>query len=401
MPPGGIQGLMLYMYCADLCRKFSCVPICDFKKSLEMKHTNTRDRSRKHNKVMPDRRALRQISLTKLTVIAASLLVPGILFSFAQEHQPASLTTEFVKASPQTRLALAKSLIQRGKDAVPIVLPLLDNADAEVQVQALAILEHIGAVEVRSNVSAKLTDGNTKVRAAAAGALGVLGNVDTTPALFTALTDPDRSVRISSTLALGRLKVASAASSLRSVALRGDLDATERQAAIMSLGTLRSREAVDGLISIATSTSEQEQTRSIAIASLGEIGDTEALKPILNLVGDTSETIRFNVVASLGSLGGSEAQYALIRVLRNPQEADFIRIRAAWAIRSIGTDVCIKELFLAARADNEFIAMHAVRVLIDTKTPGGKDAAENLAARTKDTFVRATLEKLMRDNVEK
>src|SRR5437763_16564472 len=108
----------------------------------------------------------------------------------------------------------------------------------------------------------------------------------------------------------------------------------------MSLGQLRSTEAVDDLISIATSTNEQEKTRSIAIASLGEIGDTEALKPILDLLQDSSDTIRFNAVASVGSLGTAapEAQDPLIQVLRNPQEADFIRIRAAWALRNVGTD---------------------------------------------------------------
>ena len=341
-------------------------------------------------------------ALSRTVFVTTCLLFPfGLLFAFTQETQPSSLTAEFVKASPRARLALTKSLIQKGRDAVPVVLPLLDNADAEVQVQALAILEHIGAVEVRNNVAAKLADTNPTIRAAAARALGVLGDADTAPVLLTALSDPDRGVRVSSTLALGRLKAMAVGPVFRSILTRRDLDASERQAAIMSVGHLRLTEVVDDLITIATSTSEKENTRSVSIAALGEIGDIEALKPILDLLEDPTETIRFNAAASLGSLGGAEAESALIRVLRNPHEADFIRIRAAWAIRNIGNETGIKELLQAAKGENEFIAMHAVRVLIETKTPGGKEAAGDLAARTKDAFVRSTLEKLMKDNVAK
>ena len=350
---------------------------------------------------MPDGRVARRTTLTKLTVLVLSLLVPGILFSFTQQIRVENLTTEFVKANLPTRLALTKTLIQRGKEAVPVVLPLLDDADVEIQIQALGILERIGAVEARRNISTKLTDRNPVVRAAAASALGGLGDDDAVPSLLATLTDPDQTVRIHSTLALGRLKAVSAGPVFRSIVTRGNLDASERQAAIMSLGELRSTEAVDDLISIATRTTEQETTRSIAIASLGEIGDTQALRPILDFLEDTSETIRFNAVASLGSLGAPEAEDALIQVLRNQHEADFIRIRAAWAIRNIGTDVCIKELFRAASADNEFIAMHAVRVLIVTNTPGSRAAAASLAARSKDTFVLSTIDRLMKDTVEK
>jgi HEAT repeat protein len=326
-----------------------------------------------------------------------------ILFSSTQEMRVENFIAEFVKSNPQTRLALTKSLIQRGKEAVPVVLPLLDDADVEVQVQALGILERVGAVDAMRNISRKLTDRNPAVRGAAASALGGLGDGAATPFLLSTLTDPDQTVRIRSTLALGRLKATSAGPVFRSIVTRGDLDASERQAAIMSLGQLRSTQAVDDLISIVTSKSEQEKTRSIAIASLGEIGDTEALKPIVDLLQDSSETIRFNAVASVGSLGTAapEALEPLIQVLRNQREADFIRIRAAWVLGNIGTDACIKELFRAVSEDNEFIAMHAVRVLIATNTPGGRDAAANLAARSKDAFVLSTIEKLMKDNVAK
>src|SRR5207249_183230 len=83
----------------------------------------------------------------------------------------------------------------------PGVLPLLDDADADVQVQALGILARIGAVDARSKSAAKLNDRNPAVRAAAASALGGLGNDDAaTSLLATLLTDPDQNVRIHSTL---------------------------------------------------------------------------------------------------------------------------------------------------------------------------------------------------------
>jgi HEAT repeat protein len=85
--------------------------------------------------------------------------------------------------------------------------------------------------------------------------------------------------------------------------------------------------------------------------------------------------------------------------MRDRKQPDFIRIRVAWALRSIGTDRAIQELFHVTETDSEFIAMHAVRVLIMSHIPGGKDAALSLNARSKDTFVMSTLETLLKDAI--
>jgi hypothetical protein len=86
-------------------------------------------------------------------------------------------------------------------------------------------------------------------------------------------------------------------------------------------------------------------------------------------------------------------------MMRDQKQPDFIRIRVAWALRSIGTDSAIQELFHVTETETEFMAMHAVRVLVMSHTPGGKDAALNLRVRSRDAFVLSTLEALLKDAI--
>jgi HEAT repeat protein len=293
---------------------------------------------------------------------------------------------------------MRKNWLGKGKSGVSEVLPLLNAPDVEAQLTALAVLERAGATEALDRISTKTSDPNPIVRAAAAKALGGLASERAIPTLFTALADPDRSVRISAIFALAHLKASQATSTLHSTAIGTDADPAEREAAIIGLGNLKAAEAVKDLISIALNTGEQEKTRGAALAALGEIGDPLSVDPIVRLItDDASEVVRFNAAGALGSLGGSEAQTALIRLMRDQRQPDFIRIRVAWALRNIGTDRAIRELFQVAKTDSEFIAMHAVRVLIMSHTPGGKSAALSLRARSKDTFVLSTLETLLKD----
>ncbi len=333
------------------------------------------------------------------TTIAALVLCVLLLATasvYAQDPRIQTHVADLVQGDPATRRAAIQNLIHTGKAVIPEVTPLLQSPDAEVRVAALAVLERVQATEALDQISASLSDRNTAVRRAAANALGRLGDERAVPHLLRALGDPDEVVRVRSITALGLLDAKTAVPSFLNVIRRKDLADAERQAAIVTLGHLRAVQAADDLLRILNDDTESEKTRGATAAALGEIQDRRAVGPIIALLTHPSAVIRFHAVSSLGTLGGSDAESALIMVIRNRGEQNFIRIRAAAAIASLRSDAGIQELFRVAREEEEFMAMHAVRVLMKAGVPGSKQAALELKTRSQDPFVLSTLEKLIR-----
>jgi HEAT repeat protein len=349
----------------------------------------------KKNGMLPRKR----LPLPRVGLLAGWLLLPvGLPFASARQQTPdRALTIDFIKASPYRRAQIRQMWLERGKNAIPEVLPLLNVRDVEAQLTALALLERAKATEAVDEVSSTVSDPNPKVRAAAAKVLGELANDRAVPTLFSAMADPDRSVRINAIFALVHLNAKGAGARLHSITLRTDADPAERDAAIIGLGNLHAVEAVKDLVSIAVNTTEQEKTRGAALSALGDIGDLRAVGPVVTLTGDASEVVRFNAAGALGTLKGSQSETALIRLVRDQKQPDFIRIRATWSLRNMGTDHAIQELFRLTQTENEFIAMHGVRVLIMTHTPGSRNAALSLKSRSRDAFVLSTLETLLKD----
>jgi HEAT repeat protein len=289
-------------------------------------------------------------------------------------------------------------LVKKGEAAVPEVAPLLAHPDPSVRIAALEVLGRLKAKDQLEAVGALLVDANPEVRAMAAETLGKIGDPRAIPDLRKSLSDKDQSTRIHSTIALGWLEATEELPRFLDIICGRALPASERMAAIVAVGTMRAKDAVRPLIQIATDDTEQPKTRAAAVASLGEIGDQEAAVAVLSLLGISDSAVRFHVVGSLQVLGGSEAEEALVRVLRDSREEDFIRIRAAWAIGARSSSGGIQALQRAAREEREFIAFHAVRVLLISKLPGGREAAAELKKRSSDAFILSELQKLIGDN---
>ena len=293
------------------------------------------------------------------------------------------------------RTSAIRALIQSGKPAIPDVAPLLNDADPDTRVAALTVLGRVGASQVVNEISGKLSDPDARVRAAAAEALGRLADKQATAAVLGALDDPDRLVRMNAMASVAVLDAQAAVHSLLESSRRKSLTDEERQASVLSLGQLRAMAAAPDLRVILTDQAENDRTRAAAAAALGEIGDKSAIMPMVALLGHGSSALRFHTVGSLGRLGGPDAERELIRVLRNTGEEDFVRIRAAWGLGDIRTDAAIQALLAVAREESEFIAMHAVRVLVLKDIPQGHAAVLELKARSQDPFVAATLDGLL------
>jgi hypothetical protein len=65
------------------------------------------------------------------------------------------------------------------------------------------------------------------------------------------------------------------------------------------------------------------------------------------------------------------------------------------ALGDIRSNASIEALFTMTREEDEFIAMHAAQVLMADKIPGAEQAAKALKARSHDSFVVSTLDKLL------
>jgi hypothetical protein len=160
-------------------------------------------------------------------------------------------------------------------------------------------------------------------------------------------------------------------------------------------------DAITELLAVASDQGASEKLRGLAVGAVGQIGDTRVLAWMIARTKDASRIIRYHAVDGLEHLGGADAQRALLRVLRDKEEENFIRIRAAWAASNTTSTfsggAANQELLSILKDDSqtEFIRMHVARVLVMTKVPGGKEAALALKEKSRDSFVVSTLEKLI------
>jgi HEAT repeat protein len=217
--------------------------------------------------------------------------------------------------------------------------------------------------------------------------------------LVNILADQDEAVRVSSLTALTLLNAPEAISYARRIVGDKSLSASERQAALLSLGHLNDVEFRKEIVKILGDNAESEKTRAAALTSLSDLGGVEALPAIVASLKEPSPILRYHAVAALGRVRGEDCSQELVRVLKDRKEADFIRIRAAWAVVECGSGEGVQALFDVAREDREFIAMHAARVLILRSIPGGREMALELRGRSHDPFVITTLDSLLQGKV--
>lgn len=124
----------------------------------------------------------------------------------------------------------------RERRSARLVLPFLDNDDADTRRQAAETLGLLGEPKATSRLREILkSDGASEVRASAARALGELGDAASTVALEEALYD-DRSVKVQSIISLGRLKAKSSIPAI--MAQLRDAGADVRYHACSALGQM-------------------------------------------------------------------------------------------------------------------------------------------------------------------
>jgi HEAT repeat protein len=266
--------------------------------------------------------------------------------------------------SPHLRSAAVFPLVAlSGEQAVPAVLPLLADAEADVRQAAAAALSSLGRTSSSSAIDmlrngdlpaalaaadvlaaaggewfeplvAALKSEQAGPRAGACRALGALGDERAGPHLTARLKDPRPEVRSEAASALGRLAWAKGTPHLL-----GALDDPDPGVAQAAIGALRQlgQPAVDALLARLV---DAEGTISAGVVqALADIGET-ALRSVLRTAQEGSLTARVAALRVVGTIGGERAVVPLVHAISDPEPR--VRSEAAHGIAAIGRPAVAK-----------------------------------------------------------
>jgi HEAT repeat protein len=234
---------------------------------------------------------LRRALLCCLLVLCTGFEWPGEVYRIqrALEH-----------SEPAQRRELVRKLAQHGaQSAREPLLRALEDADAQVRLEAAAVTGRVRLREAVPILLDWLDDKEPATRRAAAAALGEIGEERALQALIRALGDGHGDVRRAAVVALGELSAPDALVPL--IGRLEDVDLGVRLEAIAALGALRDGRAVVPLLGAAADASSE--VRAAALGALGRIGDVRALPALTRSLSDEIEDVQLAAAAALGTLG--------------------------------------------------------------------------------------------------
>lgn len=244
-----------------------------------------------------------------------------------------------------TRLLAVMTLGQiRHSETVPLLLTVVQDADAKIRAIAIEALSSFHAPEITEVLLQALQDLSPIVRASAVTGLGfcneklnlieplrlMLRDFDLQVCIQAALTlgripHPDVVVALSEVLrsphtpeplalevvrALGWVPLPEALDSLHQAM---DLSETVQLEVVQTLGRVESLQplAAQGLLKILVQQPASAPLRQAIATALGQLGDPNAIDPLIQLLADPDEGVRLHVVAALRSLDSESAHYRL------------------------------------------------------------------------------------------
>jgi HEAT repeat protein len=220
-----------------------------------------------------------------------------------RERKIKELISQCKNGSIQERCAAIADLQEMdAKEALPVLLELLDYPDAGVRANIACALGELGDESTGAPLLTLLKDSDSLVRIKAAESLGLLNYVDGIDLLAQVLhADNDPLVRLHAAEALGMLKNIKALPPL--VKALDDPDEGVRAYAADSIGHLRVVDALPVLMEKLGS--EQSQfTRAFLLSSLYRLGDENSLASLVKMseaVDDDLAVIILNLAIELAS----------------------------------------------------------------------------------------------------
>jgi HEAT repeat protein len=268
------------------------------------------------------------------------------------------------------------------KDAVPYLLPLLNDSEHEsVRVAALYLLGKAGDSSVEDQVIERLADPNHRVRKEAAAALAILGTARSVDKLKELMTDADPAVRYNALKALAR--IAPKDETAIFVTSLGDYDARVRKFAVVGLGDINAKDTIAS-VSLLVQDMDPEVRMEVA-RTLGKFATTECLNPLSAMLNDGEQNIRLLVVESISKISGPESDDVLVKAADN-QNAKV----ASQAIKMLSDKKSAKALVTAKKhLNSEYmdVKIASIAAIGDSGVPSDKSLIEPLLS-AESTLVR-------------
>lgn len=250
---------------------------------------------------------------------------------------------------PAVRQNAAWALGRLGPDTVPALSKAVLDKDWLVRRDAAYALGSLGPEAAKPALPELLVCCQTPDSEVRRAALTVLirlvgpGDVKAAPALRQALTDGDAEVRRNAALALSNIggpEAAVALGTLRDALRQLDQVELRRQAAaaMRNLGA-GAKTAVPELV--ACLNDADEEVRSLAAFALGGIGEaaSRAVPALAKMVANSAEkpAVRVKAAVAMKNIGSCPAAVdavpALLKVLQDPTQDKEVRERILWALR--------------------------------------------------------------------
>ncbi len=265
------------------------------------------------------------------------------LASLKSENVLSMLTYHLKDHAPKVRQATAEALGELGH--LYALKPLSDALETEkTSAVRVAIVEALRAYPHRTDAAAvlrsTLEDDTPAVKAAAAEGLGLMKpdnrNVHS---LIKALKEKDYAVKEAAIRSLGKLKVTQAASKLLKELTRMRRWQTRFWTAV-ALSEIGEESIAEDLRKVLEEKdSDAAFAAAVVLAGLGENTD-RVKKELLSALTDPRIEARCIAAAALGKLKDAETLPALLREMRNQNDA--VRESIADAIRGMGDDERVK-----------------------------------------------------------
>jgi len=211
--------------------------------------------------------------------------------------------------------------------ALTLILTGLSDVNEDVRVEAIRLLEEIGAIpEVLGALQATLDDPDIEVRRRAGATLAKYGSAKTVRILTQAIQSPNARARQTAVESLGLMGKKARQALVE--ALGNDDEHVQAEAALI-LCEHGQKDGVPILLAKLQSASGRQAER--IIEGLGNAGDARAVDALVELLPNALHRVR--AVKALGKIGGTQAYHCLQHLLED--RSDEVRCAAIQAIDSV------------------------------------------------------------------
>lgn len=282
--------------------------------------------------------------LTKLTIIAAALLIPA--FGFAQDDDPSD--------SDSLKIAALEALMSAPAErAMPLVSKVLaGNHSIEVKERALFILSQIDSEEAHATLLQFAREDTSELQAEAIRMIGIGGDKDTLASLGDIYQAGDRDVRDA---VLEAYLIADDSQAVFEIAANADNEEDFSEAVDM-LGAMGAR---DKLRELRSRTGMSETL----IDAYAISGDYETLR---ELALDTSDTeLQTKAIEAMGIVGGDRVDATLVEIYRGA-DSEEVREAALDGMLISGHDSGVLELYRSATDAKEKRELLEYLVIMDS-----------------------------------